>query len=244
VRACWSLNDFAAGTCPNEATATLTVAAESLSVTIGTNAEIGVGDSSLTYVKRYAVQVVNSSGVAAQNVQVTATVDLVNYYKGFWVFDPLLDRWVQSVKSTCGNEDLNRNGVSETFSNGVTEDANGSFNLTPGRPALEPRKADVAVSFEGDGKTNTGGVAVLRIEYPQNVASWDYFNIVVNASGVAGTEGRANFEGVLPIPAAAVTKKDAPPPFQISPYGVKTSPVITVQAPGINKTVQLCTLPD
>ena len=84
----------------------------------------------------------------------------------------------------------------------------------------------------------------MRIEYPQNVASWDYFNLVVNASGVAGTEGRANFEGWLAIPAASITKKDSVPPFSISPYGVKPSPVIVVQIPGTNKTAQLCTEPD
>ena len=36
VRACWSANDFPAGTCPNAATATLTVVSEALSVSIVT----------------------------------------------------------------------------------------------------------------------------------------------------------------------------------------------------------------
>jgi len=246
VRACWSLDDFPSGSCPNQALTTLTVISDSLSVTIGTNAEILEGDSKLTYVKRYAVQVVDSSGLAAKDVQVSAQVDLLSYYKGEWAFSAAADRWIQSIRATCANEDLNRNGVSETLSNGVIEDANGSANRTAGRPALEPRKADVAVSFEGGvSKTNESGIVVIRIEYPQNVASWVYFNVVVGASGIAGTEGRANFEGILPVAAAAVTKKDLPPPFQFSPYGIQSSGVTPGSLPVAGaKVVMLCTNPD
>lgn len=245
VRACWSLDDFEAASCPNQASATLTVISDSLSVSIGTNDLIQEGDSKLTYVKRYVVQVVDSSGLAAKDVQVSAQVDLIDYRKGQWVFDVLADRWVMQQRAVCANEDLNRNGVSEVLSNGVVEDANGSFNRTLGRPALEPRKADVAVSFEGGvSKTDASGVVVLRIEYPQNVASWVYFNLVVGAAGIAGTEGRANFEGLLPFLATAITSKDKPPAFQFSPYGVLASPTVPASLPGSSKIVQLCTNPD
>ena len=104
----------------------------------------------------------------------------------------------------------------------------------------------MAVSFEGGvSKTNESGIVVIRIEYPMNVASWVYFNVVVGASGIAGTEGRANFEGVLPVAAAAVTKKDLPPPFQISPYGLHASAVTPGSLPIAGaKIVMLCTNPD
>ena len=192
---------------------------------------------------RYVVQVVDSAGLAAKDVQVGALIDLLEYTKGIWRQGA--KAWFPVVTATCANEDLNRNGVAEVFSNGVIEDANGSFNRTPGRPALEPRKADVAISFEGSSKTNSSGQVVMRIEYPQNVASWVRFNIVVSASGVAGTEGRANFDDVLNVPASVVNNLDATPPFITSPYGVLASLTVMAKTPGSTKpAVALCTNPD
>lgn len=243
IRACWDYADFPAGTCPREAKTTLTVVSQALSVSIGTNNLIGTDETGLKYVTRYVVQVVDSSGLAAADVQVSAQVDLLQYRKGTWVRGS--ESWVQQVTARCDNEDLNRNGVTETFSNGVVEDANGSFNRTAGRPALEPRKADVSVFFEGSSRTNTSGSTVLRIEYPKNVGSWVTFNLVVGAAGVAGTEGRANFVDVLNVAAADVNRLDADPPFRVSPYGVLASPTIAVQAPGSTAPLAtLCTEPD
>ncbi|WP_284615808.1 Ig-like domain-containing protein [Aquabacterium humicola] len=243
VRACWHTEDFAAGTCPHEAKTTLTVISQALSVTIGTNNLIEEDSTKLKFVKRYVVQVVDSSGLAAADVQVSATVDLLQYMKGFWTLGT--ERWNQVIKKTCDNEDLNRNGVAEVFSNGVVEDANNSFNLTNGRPALEPRKADVAVSFEGASRTNTSGSVVLRLEYPKNVASWVRFNLVIGAAGVAGTEGRANFVGDLPVPATEVNNTNAAPSFVESPYGLQESGVVMVRLPGsTGPEAALCTNPN
>jgi hypothetical protein len=245
IRACWDYNDFTPGQCPNAVRTTLTVTNDALSVSIGTNNLIDIGDSRLTYVKRYVVQVVDSSGLAAADVQVSASVDLLEYIKGRYVLNDAGEQWVQVAPITvCANEDLNRNGVSEVFGS-VVEDANNSFNLVPGRPALEPRKADVAVSFEGSNKTSASGIVVLKLEYPQNVAPWVHFNLVVSASGVAGTEGRANLDATLPFLASAVTNKDIPPPFVVSPYGVQDGrPYVAASLPGTgNPVVQLCTNP-
>jgi hypothetical protein len=221
VRACWGYTDFAAGTCPNEATATLTVSAEALSVSIGSDATIGIGDSGLTYTKRYVVQVNDASGQAVSDVLVTPTLDLLRYFKGEWVKGAAV--WHQIVLAACDNEDLNRNGVNEVFSDGTVEDANGSLNFTPGRPALEPRRADVTLVIEGSSRTNTSGQVVMRIEYPQSVASWVYYNLVVSAAGVAGTEGLANFSGDLPVLTDEVQDLTTDVPFQFSPYGVEAS---------------------
>jgi hypothetical protein len=124
---------------------------------------------------------------------------------------------------------LNRNGVSETFFDtyqqvNLPEDQNGSASLTPQRPALDPRKADVTISFDGPVTTDSNGIVVLKIEYPQNLGSWIRYNILVSASGVAGTEGRANYENVLAVLASAVTNITTSPPFQFSPYGTQGSP--------------------
>lgn len=245
VRACWDYNDFPVGACPNSVKTTLTVISDSLSVSIGTNNLILTDDSGLKYVTRYVVQVVDSSGLAAPDVQISAQVDLPQYLKGQWILPNGADKWQQQVATTCDNEDLNRNGVNEVFSNGIAEDANGSLNLTPGRPALEPRKADVAISFEGSTKTNTNGIVILRIEYPQNVASWDSFNIVVAASGVSGSEGRANYLAILPVPADVVNKTNAEPPFRVSPYGTQVSATKEAREPGSTRpAAMLCTNPN
>jgi hypothetical protein len=260
--------------------ATLTVVSESLSVSIGTNGTIGVGSSGLTYTKRFAVQVVDSSGQAKAGVQVSPSIDLLTYYKGY--FDLVSDiwnqggfgntypavypdsvtpvpgtalatdtatvNWTRGNASSCDNEDLNRNGVGETFFDSVQgalvpEDQNGSGNLSPQRPMLDPRKADVTIAIEGSTTTDANGLVVLKIEYPQDVASWVRFNILVSASGVAGTEGRANYEGVLPVLASALTAKDVPPPFRNSPYGVLGSPTYKRQNPE-GQVGWLCTDPN
>jgi hypothetical protein len=265
IRACYSPVDFPipaeGAACPAQARTTLTVSSESLSVSIGTNATLEIGASGLTYVKRYAVQVVDSSGQAKSGVTISPSVDLLRYYKGTWERAPANDRWLwggrgntypavypvsgvtvntrlsdtvtagwaEGNASVCGNEDLNRNGVGELFFDTaegavIDEDQNGSALLTPARPRLDPRKADVSITMEGTGLTDANGVAVLKIEYPQNLASWVEFNILVSASGVAGTEGRANYQGLLPVLAAAVTNMQAEPAFRFSPYGSAPSP--------------------
>jgi hypothetical protein len=242
VRACWDYADFATSVCPNAVLVTLTVVADPVSVTIGTNNLIGTGSSGLTYVKRYIVQVVDSSGVAKPDVQITPSIDLREYLKGFYSVSG--DKWQQTVLQVCDNEDLNRNNTNEVYSNGGVEDANGSFNLTPGRPALEPRKADVGISFEGGtNRTDASGTLVLRIEYPQDIASWVSFNITVSASGISATEGRANYDDILPVPASAVGDKNVAPPFINSPYGVLGSGVVLVATPE-GQSGLLCTNPN
>jgi hypothetical protein len=246
VRACWSENDFAAGTCPKQALATLTVISEALSVSISTNALIEVGPTGLDYIKKYLVQVNDSSGNAMAGVQISPSIDLLRYFKGAWVVEG--DKWAQRVpfdpaaadgqgagNGSCDNEDLNRNGVLQVYSNGDTEDANGTG-------ALEPRKADVNISFVGSSTTNTDGQVVLKITYGQSLASWIEFNILVAASGVAGTEGRTNYRGVLPVLAEAISDADVPPAFVRGPYGVLASPTVLATNPANTaQTGLLCT---
>lgn len=294
VRACWSPTDFAipasdGGNCPNSVRTTLTVISESLSVSIGTNGTIGIGTSQLTYTKRYAVQVVDSSGQAKAGVQISPSIDLLSYYKGRWEADsikwnqggfgnsyptvysdssPILSTalfagpdttsalWLAGNITVCDNEDLNRNGVAELFQDTyytvkdrsgkripIPEDQNGSGALSPQRPQLDPRKADVTIAVEGNSITDTNGIVVVKIEYPQNIGSWVRFNILVSASGVAGTEGRANYEGILPVLASAVTTLNADPPFRLSPYGVQSSATYLRGNPE-GQTGWLCTNPN
>jgi hypothetical protein len=232
VRACWSANDFAVGTCPNAATATLTVVSDALSVSIFTDALIEVTGQS--YVKTYTVQVVDSSGSSKGGVEISKSVDILRYFKGEWQVSS--DKWVKVQRASCDNEDLNRNGTIEVYSNGAVEDANSTG-------ALEPRKADVAISFVGSSSTDSSGQVKLKITYGQNVASWLEFNILVAASGVAGTEGRTSYQGVLPVLASAVSDAKVEPAFRVGPYGTQASAVVLTTNPA-GQSGLLCTNPN
>lgn len=233
VRACWDYADFPAGTCPNATTTTVTVISDPLSVSIGTDELIVTGD--LTYTKRFVVQVNDSSGLARPDVLISPLLDLLAYSKGFYVRQG--SRWVQNVTAAgCENEDINRNGILEVYSNGQAEDANRNGSL-------DPRKADVVVAFDGPQRTDATGQVRLRITYPRNVGSWLRFNLTVAAAGVAGTEGRASFVDVLPVPADALTN-ETPPAFVLSPYGVEASPVTVVTTPDGSARATLCSNPN
>jgi hypothetical protein len=189
--------------------ATITVASDPLSVTIGSNAEIVTPPANLTYQRKFVVLVVDASGRAKANVDIVPSIDIDRYWKGFY---DTPGSWTQHANlGGCANEDVNRNGVLE-----AVEDLNHSGSI-------EPRKSDVAVSIAGTGKTDDQGSAVVTIEYPQNVASWIRVKILIAATGVSGTEGRATWTEVLPVPSAAITATPAPP-FIFSPYGTINAP--------------------
>lgn len=216
IRACYSTIDFATG-CPNMTRTTITVVSEPLSVTIGSNNVVINGPSNLTYIRQFVILVVDASGRAKANVDVVPSVDLLNYFKGEYF---RLGNWVKAAfisgtptavampRPGCLNEDLNRNGVLE-----AAEDINLSG-------AIEPRKSDVAITIIGNGKTDANGSAVVQIEYPKNVSTWLEVKILVSATGVSGTEGRATWTEILPAPASDFTNPEAPS-FIFSPYGVR-----------------------
>ena len=256
-------------------------------MSIGTNALIETGPSGITYVKRYAVQVVDSAGQAKRDIQITPSIDLLRYFKGSWRVAPnsTLDPddfcfaewcpggygtelpgghpatggaelngiypftdWRAGRLTVCENEDLNRNGVAEDFfdtEEGRTrsEDQNGSGSLQPPRPKLDPRKADISVTAVGSTTTDANGIVVLKIEYPQNLASWVEFNILVSASGIGGTEGRASYKGILEYPAPVINTTDTTPAFVNSPYGTEGSKAYKRTDPQGN-TAFLCTNPN
>src|SRR6185295_19658193 len=76
IRACYDANDFAAGACPNSTTTTITVVADALSVTIGSNNKVEVPAADLTYIRKFVVLVVDASGQPKANVDLAASIDL------------------------------------------------------------------------------------------------------------------------------------------------------------------------
>jgi len=228
IRACWDYNDFAVGACPNSVTKTLTVTSEALAVSIGFDATITEGSGGLTYIKKFVVTVADAAGQAKSDVQVTPSIDLVNYIKGSYQTP---SAWTLKPGSgqMCANEDINRNGVLES-----TEDFNNNGQL-------DPRKSDVLVSVVGSSKTNSSGIVILQIEYPKNVATWIQYKLSVTAGGVSGTEGRASLTKILTADAASFTSSDAPA-FVVSPYGVGSGAPTTYTPPG-GSPITVCTDP-
>jgi hypothetical protein len=199
IRACYGLTDAdIAGTlCPNFATGTLTVASQPLSITLGDNNKLSKGNNELTYIKLFDVAVADSAGNAVTNATISASVDITHYGKGSYdgnyptawnppdastAIDNVTDPGAQRL--WCKNEDSNRNGALDAATPTTpTEDINNNGKI-------DPRKADVVLSFVGSNVTNSSGRMTIQVEYPQNVASWLAYTVRVTTN-VAGSEGTA-----------------------------------------------------
>jgi hypothetical protein len=140
----------------------------------------------------FDVAVADSAGNAVTNATISASVDITHYGKGsydgnyptLWnppdintAIDEVTDPGAQRL--WCLNEDKNRNGALD----GPSDDINGNGKI-------DPRKADVVLSFVGSNVTNSSGRMTIQVEYPQNVASWLAYTVRVTTN-VAGSEGTA-----------------------------------------------------
>jgi protocatechuate 3,4-dioxygenase beta subunit len=175
VRACYGLTDasLAGGACPTSTTQTLTVASQPLSVTLGDNNLLTRGNNSLTYIKQFDIAVADSAGNAVTGAVISASVDLTSYLKA--------PTYNTSPKTVCANEDANRNGSIDGGAGPIGEDKNNNGTI-------EPRKADVVLSFLNGNTTGTNGRMAIQVEYPQNVATWLNYTVRVTTN-VAGSEG-------------------------------------------------------
>lgn len=211
IRACWDVADFELpadpNSCPNFSDIKLTVVAEPLSVSIGTDNRIEIGPTGLTYIKRFVLLVVDAAGNPKSDVQLTPQVDLTDYAKGIYVYDDLVaKKWVQVVSATCVAEDTNRNGAIDG-----AEDSNHNGQL-------DPRKSDVTISLVGSTKTDVNGTAVLKVEYPRNYGSWVKIKISAAAAGVLSPP--AYESRWLDVSGTELLDKNVAPSFVVSPYGV------------------------
>ncbi len=213
VRACYGNTDAEATACTRFALTTLTVTSEPLAVSIGFNNEIEQGTGGLTYIRKFVVLVADAAGRAKADVQITPSIDLVRYFKGsLGLLTPPLDNASLNgrISAICLNEDLNRNGINETG-----EDIDNDGRLDPG-------KSDVTIRVLGTGRTSENGTVTIQIEYAENYGLWLEYRILVSASGVSGTEGRASLTDVLGVAASDLTGSN-PPAFYNSPYGLAPS---------------------
>lgn len=197
IRACYGMTDaeLAGMACPNSRTATMTVAAEPLSITLGDNNKLERGDFELTYIKKFDVAVADSAGNPVPSAKVSMSVDLIDYGKG-----PAYN----GLKTWCLNEDTNRNGLLD-----AGEDRDGDGVLTP-------RKADVVISSVNTSQTTgANGRMAIQVEYPQNVATWLRYAVKVTTS-VSGSEGTAEKQYITSF----IEGDEINGSFLIPPYGV------------------------
>jgi len=229
IRACYATTgDPSAIVCSsgNSQTKTLTVTADAVSVSIGSDENVYV-DTDLVYYRRFVVQVVDGAGRALSGVTITPTLDLVNYRKGS--YDNGSGSWkilTPPGSYVCLNEDLDRNNLI-TGSGASSEDINHNGSL-------DPRKADASVAFESaytSGKTDSNGRVQLRVTYNRSSASWIKYSLNVSGS-VSGSEGRASWVEWAPYPASAISSTGAPA-FVNSPYGIVAASVTL----GANRTM-------
>ena len=206
VRACYSPNDFASITdCPQSVTSNLTVAGSPLSIAISDDNKMAKGLGLVAYVKKFLIQVNDASGVAVQDAVVSASVDITHYGKGLkWGMPsrlvaipsirdlhadylppaPLPTNYIQSLQALtytplpteniwCMNEDWNRNGFLD-----AGEDLNGDG-------VIQPRKAEIVVSYVNGNKTDANGQMLVQITYGQTMGRWLAYTMRATTS-VAG----------------------------------------------------------
>ena len=213
VRACYKKTDFSstAECLPSQfIIANLTVAGTPLSVSITDDNKMEKGLGEIAYVKKFLIQVNDSSGVAVKDAIISASVDITHYGKGTnWassysfvgiptIRDVHIDsppgslpiNYIRTLPSSlnapassekiwCTNEDWNRNG----FRDGQ-EDWNGDG-------ILQPRKAEIIVSYVNGNKTDANGQMLVQITYGQNMGRWLAYTLRAT-TGVAGSEGDAS----------------------------------------------------
>ena len=80
----------------------------------------------------------------------------------------------------CLNEDWNRNGFLDT---GSGEDINKDGSI-------QPKKAEVIVSYVNGNKTDANGQLLVQVSYGQNMGGWLAYTLRAT-TGVAGSEGDA-----------------------------------------------------
>lgn len=234
LRACYSPVDFTSlSDCPNSVLANLTVAGTPLSISITDNNELTKGLGNIAYVKRFLIQVNDASGVAVADAIVSASVDITHYGKGAVWGLPYLNVAVPSIRDLhpdytpgdprfvgatatltssavaapntnrmwCLNEDFNRNGFLDSG-----EDLDGDGGV-------EPRKAEITVSYVNGNRTDANGQLLIQVTYGQTMGGWLAYTLRAT-TGVVGSEGDASRSFVTDVLQADVQNGSfLTPPF-------------------------------
>lgn len=191
----------------------LTVNGQALFISIGFGNTIGNRDET-TYSKQFSVYVTDANGNAVGNQQITLSALPINYGKGFLDWSGTVYTTNASstpplgARTTCPNEDVNRNGALDA---GEDLDVNG--RLSPGNPV---------VVVPGRVTTDAQGRASFLLEYGEQFVPWVSVELLAGAS-VGGTESRSSLIYALSGLASDFSNQTIPPAGRVSPFGVTQS---------------------
>jgi hypothetical protein len=216
----------------------LTVSGRAQFISLGTGNIITVPDAA-TYLKTFAVFVVDANSNPVSNVELTVTGTPVKstefidpnalpgdpnyqlirpaFFKGYWTPFPNSDEfeyWVAVRTFGCSNEDTDSDGISDPL-----EDTNGDGELTPGN----------IVAIDGNVTTDENGQATINIRYPKTFAAWTTIKITVS-SPVSGSESQAS--QFFTLSAAAVDLETESTPPNSNPFGTGLNSVEDPNNPG------------
>lgn len=184
----------------------LTVGNRSFDISIGTGRLLEAPQAS-SYSKQFSIFVTDPDSNPVPNANLTFAAPPVAfiqggvYHKGNWLWDPILDAWVQNITVTCPNEDINGDGI---LNEG--EDVNGDGQLTPGN----------VVSIPSSAITDDNGQALIDVLYAIQFGGWAEVDIHVQGES-AGSESEESQQFSLQVLAADLQVEGSPPPN--SPYG-------------------------
>ncbi len=212
-------------------TVTLTVADRELFISLGTGNQMEEPDIT-TYNKQFSVFVTDVDSTPVENVELTVSAVPKTYYKGIWIqyYDSTgtFVRWLAAGeyqadnsdsptlynrKLACNNEDKNLDGILDAGEDDTADgNGNGDGMLTPGN----------VVGALGNIVTDSNGLAIIDIRYPQSYGSWVDIDLIVSAK-VKGTESIARTIFTLPTLSDDVLDEDVDPPTssigKSSPFG-------------------------
>lgn len=208
VRACYKLTDFTSTSdCPFEVPATLTVAGNPLSISISHDNTMSKGLGGIAYIKKFLIQVNDAAGVAVKDAIVSTSVDITHYGKGSNWSSDYLDVEVPSITDFHSDLNLPAGFISSlqasTYTPGTNEkiwcinedrNRNGSLDIGEDRNSdgvVQPRKAEIIVSYVNGNRTDLNGQMLVQISYGQNMGRWLAYTLRATTA-VAGSEGDAS----------------------------------------------------
>ena len=204
IRACYDINDFAAGPARTRRSTTITVASDPLSVSIGSNADILIGPNNLTYSAAFVILVVDASGSAKANVAIVPSIDLDRYWKGFYT----------SRLPPGSRTKTRRAALTRTSTATASRDGRGH------QPQRLDRAAQVGCRgvHRWAGKTDASGTASCRSSTRRTSRPGCASRSSIAATG-RERHGRPRHLDRSFAGAGGAMTSTSSPPFVVSPYG-------------------------
>ncbi len=214
-------------------TVSLTVSSKAINFVIGTGNDIFT-ISPTRFGVQYTVIATDVTGSPAAGEALRLTVKSWQYRKGRLVVNAANDAWIKDQaifgaghidEQFCPDEDWIGNGGNENGSLDAGEDDNANMTLEAGNIAtiVATECDNVAAADPGVAQqnllTDAAGAVEVCVVYPQEYNLWLDVRLTATVSIDGGTENTESRYFLLPALAEDITKVDASPPGEISPFG-------------------------